>query len=159
MSIQWLMLSALLSLAVWHDWRYRRIPNRLLLVFVAAAIVASLLPTGTGLPSALVAAMLGAGVFAPMYLLGKMGGGDIKLMATTGLLVGADRIASLCLAVALSGGVLAMVWFWRTGHLRHATDCEHSATDPLQERMPYAVAIATGTLLQGLPAAWHALAF
>ena len=149
MPIQWLTLCGLLTLAVWHDWHHRRIPNRLLAVFALAGMGISLLPGGIGLLSALGAAMLGAGAFAPLYLVRKMGGGDIKLMATTGLLVGADRMASLCLAVALSGGVLAMVWWW---HLRRAIKAgpDTANSKRMEQRLPYALAIAAGTLVQGL---------
>jgi Flp pilus assembly protein protease CpaA len=146
MAIRWLLLLTLLGLAVWFDWRHRRIPNRLLGVFVTLAIALSLLPASPGLLSALGAALLGAGVFLPLYLLGRMGGGDIKLMGTTGLLVGFDQMAGLCLAVALCGGVLAMVWAWRQIHSPHPGDA-------MAARMPYALAIAAGTLAQGLYAA------
>ena len=142
MAIRWWMLAVLLTLAVGYDWRERRIPNRLLLVFASFALGLCLLPAGPRLASALGAALLGAGAFAPLYLLGGMGGGDIKLMATTGLLVGFDHMADLCLAVALCGGVLALWWGWR---LRRSV----RPFDPLQARMPYALAIAAGTLVQG----------
>lgn len=143
MAIRWLMLFALLGLAVWFDWRHRRIPNRLLGVFAALAIALSLLPASPGLLSALGAALLGAGAFLPLYLLGKMGGGDIKLMGTTGLLVEFEHMADLCLAVALCGGVLAMVWAWRQRR-------SPQPAEAMAARMPYALAIAAGTLAQGL---------
>lgn len=143
MAIRWLTLSVLLALAVWYDWRHRRIPNGLLVVFAAMATGLALWPMGPGLGSSLGAALLGAGAFAPLYLLGKMGGGDIKLMGTTGLLVGVDQMADLCLAVALSGGVLALGWGWR---LRR----NPVPADDLRARMPYALAIAAGALVQGL---------
>lgn len=146
MAIPWLLLGTLLGLAVWFDWRHRRIPNRLLVFFATLAIAWSLLPDSPGLLSALGAAVLGAGAFLPLYLLGRMGGGDIKLMGTTGLLVGFDHMAGLCLAVALCGGVLAMVWAWRQLHSPHPADA-------MTARMPYALAIAAGTLAQGLYAA------
>lgn len=153
MSIEAFMLTILLSLAVWHDWHHRRIPNRLLQVFALMGFALSLSPSGLGLWSALPGALLGAGAFAPLYLAGQMGGGDIKLMATTGLLVGVERIAALCLAVALCGGLLALWWCfrtWRNNTARQATG------DVLQTRMPYALAVAAGALAQGLHSLWPA---
>ena len=160
MPMQWISLAALLTLAVWQDCRHRRIPNRLLGPFAALGVALSLGPDGPGLASALGAALLGAAAFAPVYLLGKMGGGDIKLMATTGLLVGFDPMAFLCLAVALSGGVLALVWGWR---LRRASVATLAGGQPNPDtarlRMPYALAIAGGVLTLGLDQARPLFAF
>ena len=152
MPIQWPLLAALLALAVWHDWRQRRIPNRLLQVFALIGLVLSMMPSGLGLSCALSAALLGGLAFMPLYLLGQMGGGDIKLLATTGLLVGIEQMVSLCLAVALCGGVLALGWWW---HLHRSTTALslsrrlHPAGG-LHARMPYALAIAAGSLTHGL---------
>ena len=161
-------LLVLLGLSVWHDWRHRRIPNRLLALFAGLGLAHSLWPSGPGLPWALGGALLGAGAFAPLYLRGGMGGGDIKLMATTGLWVGLAPMVLICLAVALSGGVLALAWYWR---LRRAAAQPLSPTSvcapasaagavtdapspPLQARMPYALAIAAGTLAVDLNRLW-----
>ncbi len=145
---QWLTLAVLMALALWHDWRERRIPNRLLLAAVGMAVAMCLLPGGLGLASALGGALIGTAAFAPLYLLRQMGGGDLKLMATTGLLVGVQHMGALTLAVALCGGALALVWLWRV----------RRRTQPLRgahARMPYAAAVAAGTLAHGLQV-WHA---
>ncbi len=140
MPLEALMLAALMTLSGWKDWRERRIPNRLLQVFALLALVLSLRPAGLGLPSALGAALLGAAVFAPMYLLRQMGGGDLKLMATAGLLVGMPRITALCLSVAMAGGLLALYWSWASAR---------QAADSRPARMPYAVAVALGSAAHG----------
>jgi len=165
-------LLVLLGLSVWHDWRHRRIPNRLLTVFVGLGLAHSLGPVGPGLASALGAALLGAAAFAPLYLRGAMGGGDLKLMATTGLWLGLDPMPFVCLAVAICGGVLALAWMWRLRRTRvnatmkptvnPSTKASTRVRTPvappahlaLQDRMPYALAIAAGTLTLGLQRAW-----
>ena len=141
MTVEVLMLVALMVLSVWQDWRYRRIPNRLLQVFALMALMLSLLPSGLGLFSALGAAAVGAAAFSPMYLLRQMGAGDLKLMATTGLLVGMPGIAALCLSVAMAGGLLALYWLWL---MPRQTANDRSSP------MPYAVAIALGSAAHGM---------
>lgn len=152
MPIEWPMLAALLILAVWHDWRHRRIPNRLLQVFALIALALCLRPSGLGLASVLSAALLGGLAFMPLYLLGQMGGGDIKLLATTGLMVGIERMTSLCLAVALCGGVLALGWWWHQNRSTTALSLSHRLphASSLHARMPYALAVAAGSLTHGL---------
>jgi prepilin peptidase CpaA len=139
----WTTLSCLLLLAVWQDLAHRRIPNPLLLCTASAALVLAAMPQGTGLVSALAAALVAGGAFVPLYLLGQMGAGDIKLMATAGLLVGMPRALALCLSVAMAGGLLALGWAW---HTRRPAP----ASARIANRMPYAVAVALGS-------AWHGL--
>lgn len=78
----------------------------------------------------------------PMYLLGWMGGGDLKLMTTAGLLVGMPRVTALCLSVAMAGGLLALWWQWRTRQQPQPRPAPY-------DRMPYALAIAMGTVAHG----------
>lgn len=140
----WLTLTLVLAWAVWQDLLHRRIPNRLLLGAAGLALVLAAWPSGQGLASALGGGLIGGAVFAPLYLLRQMGGGDLKLMATAGLLVGMPRIAALCLSVAMAGGLLALYWFWRARQ-----GPQHARGDAFQ-RMPYAVAIALGSAGHGL---------
>ena len=139
----WTTLSLLLLLAVWQDLAHRRIPNPLLLCTASAALVLAAMPQGIGLVSSLAAALVAGGAFLPLYLLGQMGAGDIKLMATAGLLVGMPRALALCLSVAMAGGLLALGWAWQTRK-------PQSASARTANRMPYAVAVALGS-------AWHGL--
>ena len=139
----WTALSSLLLLAVWQDIAHRRIPNHLLLCTASAGLVLAAMPQGIGMVSALAAACAAGAVFAPMYLLRQMGGGDLKLMATAGLLVGMPRALALCLSVAMAGGLLALFWVWHTRRPQPSPARTVS-------RMPYAVAIALGS-------AWHGL--
>ena len=106
----WTTLSCLLLLAVWQDLAHRRIPNHLLLCTGSAGLVLAAMPQGIGMVSALTAALAAGTAFMPLYLMRQMGGGDLKLMAIAGLLVGMPRIAALCLSVAMAGGLLALYW-------------------------------------------------
>ncbi len=139
----WTTLSCLLLLAAWQDLVHRRIPNALLLCTASAALALAVMPQGIGLVSALAAALAAGVAFLPLYLLGQMGGGDIKLMATAGLLVGMPRAFALCLSVAMAGGLLALFWVWHTRR-------QQPTPARTVSRMPYAVAVALGS-------AWHGL--
>lgn len=142
----WAVLTVLMGMAVWQDLTHRRIPNRLLLCSSGAGLLLAAWPQGIGLGSALAAALLAGAAWAPMYLLGRIGGGDLKLMATAGLLVGMPRITALCLSVAMAGGLLALWWLWRR---RHHARSPNTPQTPF-ERMPYALAVALGTFTHGL---------
>lgn len=128
-------LLGLLSLAVVFDWRQRRIPNRLLAPAAALALALAWQAGGwrgaQGLAQALGAGAAVAAVFAPLYLLRQLGGGDLKLLATVGLWVGLPQVLALSLSVAMAGGLQALLW-----RLRAPSE---------ENRMPYALAIALGT--------------
>ena len=139
----WATLLVLLALAAWLDLIQRRIPNLLLLTGASAGALLALLPTGMGLVPALSGAVLAGAAFTPLYLMRQLGGGDLKLMSTAGLLVGMPRVAALCLSVAMAGGLLALYWFWHTHR-------QQRPLSPLSKRMPYALAVAIGTAGHGL---------
>jgi len=142
----WAALTVLMGTAVWQDLVHRRIPNRLLLCSALAGLLLAAWPQGVGLGSALTAALLAGAACVPIYLIGLMGGGDLKLMVTAGLLVGMPRITALCLSVAMAGGLLALWWLWRR---RHHARSPNTPQTPF-ERMPYALAVALGTFTHGL---------
>jgi prepilin peptidase CpaA len=101
--------AALLVVAAGFDLRSREIPNTLplaLLVWAVAARALGLQPAdwlgllaGLGLGFA-----LGAGLFA----LGAMGGGDAKLLAALGAVLGPRAFGIVLIYIALIGGVLAL---------------------------------------------------
>ena len=109
---------------------------------------------GTG--SALLGTLAGAGVFLIFYLLGGMGGGDVKLMAGFGALLGAKRLFEAALWTAGCGGVMALAViatalirdFWARGK---SAGSEAAASPRQQGRrgdsIPYAPAIAAGVWL------------
>jgi prepilin peptidase CpaA len=100
-----------------------------------------------GLLYALGGAAAGFGVFLIFYLLGGMGGGDIKLMAGFGALLGAARLLEAALWTAGIGGLLALgVLAFRSLRKRSGAKAE-AASDSI----PYAPAIALGVWLSLVP--------
>jgi prepilin peptidase CpaA len=160
-------LVALLALAVWHDVRTRRIPNAIVFPGALAALALhALLPAGAhgvGLVSALGGLGIGLAVLMPLYALRLMGAGDVKLLAMVGAFVGAGQILAVALATLLAGGVLALVvaaWQRNLGAVvaNARQMVVHGGMSALagmgvqvappvaaHGRLPYAVAIATGT--------------
>ena len=94
-------------------------------------------------------AAAGFAVFLIFYLMGGMGGGDVKLMAGYGALLGAGGILSAALWTAGIGGILAVVALLfksaknRLGNTRQ--DGEQ------KESIPYAPAIALGVWISLVP--------
>ena len=75
-------------------------------------------------------------IFAAMFALKMMGGGDVKLLAALALWIPWDLFMQLLLVMALAGGALTVVmFFWHTARRQ-------------KERLaiPYGVAIAFGGL-------------
>lgn len=96
-----------------------------------------------GLLTALGGGAAGFGVFLVFYLLGGMGGGDVKLMAGLGALLGAGRLLEAALWTGAVGGLMAV------GYLAVAAVRRKPARD--QESIPYAPAIAIGAWLSLIP--------
>jgi prepilin peptidase CpaA len=149
--------------AVW-DLRTSRIPNRL----TYTAMVAGLILRGAGggwrgLVEGFAAGLLLGGIFLAFFLVRAMGAGDVKLMAAVGCFTGLRLGLVALLATALAGGVLALgyaVFRRRTMRtLRNVASLlryhlifklqphpEVNLQNPEAVRVPYAVAIATGTV-------------
>lgn len=131
-SIDWMAI-VVGCLAVGFDLRYRRIPNWLSLAGLAGALLLHGTRHGlAGLWAALAGALVGFALFLVFYLVGGMGGGDLKLMAVFGALLGPSGIVVAAVFAAILGGLLAAAILLR-----------HSAT----RAIPYAPAIVGGCWL------------
>jgi Flp pilus assembly protein protease CpaA len=92
------------------DLRKREIPNWIPGLLIVSAIVATAVGyshvTWSGLACG---ALLGLAVTLPIYLLGGLGGGDVKLVAALGAVLGPGSLLSTLFWVAMCGGLLAVV--------------------------------------------------
>jgi prepilin peptidase CpaA len=103
---------------------------------------------------ALAGAAAGFAVFLAFYLLGGMGGGDVKLMAGFGALLGTGRLIEAALWTAGVGGVLALaVVMYQTVRQRFgsAKRIETAEEKERQGSIPYAPAITLGVWLSLVP--------
>jgi prepilin peptidase CpaA len=117
------------------DLRTRRVPNGL--TGAAAAIGVAMALTGAGrvgIVGAVLGGVIGLMLMLPGYLWGATGGGDVKLLAAVGTLLGPDRVLIAFFGMAIGGGLLALATAVARRRLFNQT-------------FAYAPAIAFGALL------------
>jgi prepilin peptidase CpaA len=150
MSARTLLVVIVGLVAVIEDLGWRRISNWTSGGAVVAGLIVHLTQKGwSGALHSLLGAVIGFSVFLIFYLLGGMGGGDLKLMAGFGALLGDGHILWAALFTAMSGGVMAVVYLvvravvrrWKTVP---PADLGGGKT---RESIPYAPAITVGALL------------
>jgi prepilin peptidase CpaA len=104
---QWTAL-VLGAAAVFDDLRHRQVSNRLTAAGVAAGLLLGVGSAGwRGLGVAVGGAAVGFLVFLLFHLLGGMGGGDVKLMAAFGSMLGPSGILLAAVLAAIFGGLMA----------------------------------------------------
>ena len=112
---------ALAAAAVAFDLRSRRVPNVLTFGAAAVAVVIQGLNGGwPGVAAAVFGWLAGAALFFPLFALGGMGAGDVKLLAAFGAWLGPAGALWTGLIGALAGGVMAVVFALTRGYLRTA---------------------------------------
>jgi prepilin peptidase CpaA len=145
------------------DLRTRRIPNALTTAMAAFGIgLAATGVSGVSLGAAALGFAVGFGLMLPGHALGATGGGDVKLMAAVGAIVGPAVVLKAFLFTALAGGVLAVVVALRRRRLAATLagtarmiatpgeargDIRSAVSD---RRFAYGPAIAVGSVLAAL---------
>jgi prepilin peptidase CpaA len=145
------------------DVRYRRIPNRLVLIILLSGIGFNTYFGGWhGLTSSLGGAAIAFGIMLLFHLFGTMGAGDVKLFAGIGAVLGSSLVLPTILIVALTGGVLAIckmiytrrvmatmqgVLYFFIGLLPGHTIPRLSVPVDPTYTLPYAVPICLGSVL------------
>lgn len=167
----WLLTAAVI------DLRTRRIPNWLVgSGMLCALALHALAPAGTGLfafwwgspgvSQSLYGLLAGLALFMPLYLLRAVGAGDVKLLAMVGAWLGPQLLFGATLLTLLAGGVMAIVVMLSSrSSVQVLTNVRvmltttlvgmHAgklaaldAPPPGSVRLPYALAIAVGSLAQ-----------
>lgn len=164
-SIAWWPSVIVLAVATVTDLSRRRIPNWLVLPFLVAGIVVSAASHGWhGIGQSLMGLALGGLLFGLLYWMGGMGMGDVKLLAAIGAWIGPGQLMVALVLIGIVGGVMALCWaigggfvgelFSSTGDLFSSIrkrglrpHPELVLENPLTRKMPYAPAIAIGTLI------------
>ncbi len=164
-AVIWLVSAVLVEAAV-IDGRQLRVPNWLTFHFVVGGLVYA---CWTGGCEALLVSLAGTGVgllsLLPLYAIGGMGAGDVKLMAGVGAWVGPWLALGAFVASALAGGLVALVmiaasgdiirhWvmFQTIGHeiisIRNPCELAERAGQRKKNMMllPYAIPIAVGSI-------------
>lgn len=145
-----LVLISLLVVAALIDSYHWRIPNPLTVGgSLVGLLLASMEPASTGLALAMALGgwLAGLVLTLPLYAVGALGGGDVKLFAMVGTFIGPVHMPAAVLLVFITGGVLALLrvmrqrdWWtlWVGGYRRGGASLG---------RMPYALSICLGSLL------------
>ncbi len=140
-----ILLTILLAVALYFDVRTRRIPNLLTLGGVLFGFLGSGIAEGwQGLEQSgwglLIAGMIGFFFWSARLI----GGGDHKLLIAVGAFVGHPHIITTLAAVALVGGLQAMIWLLAARRKMPARSFRELSRSV---RLPYSVSIALGTLV------------
>lgn len=100
----------LLLLATWWDLRTREIPNWISVALMVVAVSAALLGiANVKLWMVLSGGLLGLVIGFALFRFAKFGGGDAKLIAALGTLLGPVGLLFMLFWMALAGGVLALI--------------------------------------------------
>ena len=167
-SIAWWPILAAVLIAVLWDVRYRRIPNWLVFPLLVGGIGTSTVAQGWhGLEQSALGILLAAVAVGAFYCLGGMGMGDVKLCAAVGAWIGPAQLGLALVMTGFAGGVMALGWAVCGGFLRESLDGAGELVFGMRKRglrphatlvlanaatrkMPYAPAIAVGTILSFL---------
>ena len=147
------------------DLKSRIVPNRLVAAGALSGLLLNCWSDGAaGLVSSLAGAAVGFGIFLPFFLLGGMGGGDVKLMGALGACLGVISVAQTAVIASFAGALLAVAAAAKSGVLLRTLSGtggllvswirrgprpqpELSLDTPGALKIPYALPIAAGALL------------
>lgn len=145
------------------DVRYRRIPNKLVLMILIGGIALNaFFGAWPGFLTSLLGMVMAFALMFTLHVLGTMGAGDVKLFAAIGAVLGSSLVFQTFLIVALTGGILAifkMVYMRRAaatmfrvvqffvGFLPGQTVPRFSVPADRNYTLPYAVPICLGSVV------------
>lgn len=156
------VLSGLLVVAVFYDFKYRRIPNWLIGMGLLIALFGHFISGGwMGALFSLKGMATGIGLLLVPFALRGIGAGDVKLLGVVGAFQGVNFVFSTFLWMALWGGLMALIIAYRCGRLGQVLfnlfpgsvkyalplTARVAARQPSEQVVyPYALAIALGVL-------------
>jgi prepilin peptidase CpaA len=114
-----LFLIPLAVIIIYHDVRYRRIPNPFVLATVITGLTINFAIGGwRGVLTSIGGCALAFVLMFMLHVFGAMGAGDVKLFAAIGSVLGAQLVLPTFVVVVLTGGLLALVVVLRSGVFR-----------------------------------------
>jgi len=155
----------LAALASGFDVATRRIPNALTLGAALAGVAFHLAADGvSGGLTSVGGLLVGLAIFFPIFALGGMGAGDVKLLAALGAWLGPMNALWTAMFAAIAGGVMALVVTLTSGYAKQAftniwlllSHWRVAGIEPLPSltlrdgrgpRLAYALPIAAGVVL------------
>jgi prepilin peptidase CpaA len=114
-----LFLVPLAVLIIYHDVRYRRIPNPFVLATLVSGLTLNLALGGLqGGLNSIGGCVLAFILMFILHVFGAMGAGDVKLFAAIGSVIGVHLVLPTFVVVVLTGGLLGLVTTLRSGLFR-----------------------------------------
>src|SRR5437764_1449894 len=163
--VAWLVSIVLVEAAV-IDGLKLRVPNWLTFHLVIGGLAYSAwIDGGAGLLRGSAGAALGLGLLLPLYAIGGMGAGDVKLLAGIGAWVGPALTVGAFVTSALTGGLMALAMVaWSGQYVRHWVQFQAigheilavrdpaklaesaAARKPTMMLLPYAIPLSVGSI-------------
>jgi prepilin peptidase CpaA len=157
-----LLLILLVMFCSATDLSTRRIPNAVLLPALMSALFLNSLAGGlAGLVDSIAGLAIGIVMLLPLYVLGRMGAGDLKLLGVVGSILGTWGAVVAGFATMIAGGILGVLYLaWLLVKPDVVSRILHLASfitgkEPLDDAMsfetaraaeiPYALAITAGS--------------
>ena len=114
------LVSVFLVVAAWIDGKELRVPNWLTLPMIAAGVITLTCVRGwDGMTTSLIGIVVGLMCLLPLYAIGGMGAGDVKMMMAMGAWLGGRVTWEAFYASAVVGAVMALIMIACTGRWRH----------------------------------------
>lgn len=165
LSIQ-IALVGLTGVAAITDAYSRRIPNVLVLAGLIAGFVLNVWLGGwLGLKDPILGFGLALLIYVPLFIVRAMGGGDVKLMAAAGAIIGPSQWFTLFIFASIAGGAIAlgmlltrqtlgpafgniMYILKELAHFRapYKSNAALDVASPKALTMPHGIAIAAGAI-------------
>ncbi len=160
------LVSAILILAAWIDGRQLRVPNWITFPMVLSGLVYSTWAGNlSGLGAGLAGMAMGLACLLPLYAVGGMGAGDVKLMAGIGAWLGWQITLESFLVSAIVGAIMAICMVavrgtWQKHYenlltilsewmvIRNPYELSRIAAErkPRMALLPYGIPICVGTI-------------
>lgn len=152
------LLLGLLGIAVVSDLRHHRISNFLVLSGLFLGVSCQASSSGlVGVGYALLGSLIGFAVFLPMYALGGMAAGDVKLMAMVGTFLTPYNALWAAFFSLISGGLCGVLVVFMCGQTKQTVGrywlmwrarayFSPAADEVAGKPFAYSVAILLGTL-------------
>lgn len=151
--VQNALLVAFLVTAIVTDWRWQRIPNVItypaIVLGLALSAISGLGALGRGgLIDHAVAVALAFAVSFPLFALGGVKAGDVKMLMAVGALRGTSLLLAGAFYGAMIGGVIALAVILARLLARRAPEPPgERVRGALKTWIPYGIALGTGFLL------------
>lgn len=132
------LVCAVLIVAAVIDGRQLRVPNWLTFPMVFAGLAYNAWATGwLGLESAISGMVVGLLCLLPLYSVGGMGAGDVKLMAGIGAWLGASiTFSAFCVSTIVGAGMAVWMVLRRKAWAHHFENFKMIATEITQIQNP-----------------------